>query len=458
MNLASLGQAGRTPQLPLTLQLSQGPLQLQQWLRTLPGKRYVAKGVFNGETVLAKIWVGQRAKSKLETEQHGIALLKEQQLATPSVIESGTEADGAWQLSQWLEQAQTLQELLRLESGHSICNSPVPLELLNDATQLLRDMHNRGVIQDDIHPGNFLWSQKQWWIIDAADIRAATSQQDALKNLGIFLAQLPENWQNSVLDSYGLDSNTPEAAIAIKQAQQWRAHRALDLANKSLRDCTLFRVQQQWRHFESQWREEAFELGELDQQLLKGKLLKDGGSSTVGLIEYGGRDLVLKRYNLKNWAHWLKRFWRPTRAWHSWWAGHRLRGLGISTPRPIALREERWGYCRGRGYLLTEVAPGRDILDTCQDETVTREVALQIRQMLEIFVCNKISHGDFKGTNLMWDGRLHLIDLDAVQWHQSHRSWQNAFNKDIDRLLRNWPQGSMQHRLMSELVKDSIKY
>ena len=107
---------------------------------------------------------------------------------------------------------------------------------------------------------------------------------------------------------------------------------------------------------------------------------------------------------------------------------------------------------------MTEVAPGQDILATCQDEASTRKVALQIRRLLEIFVQDKISHGDFKGTNLMWDGHLHLIDLDAVQWHKDHDSWQRAFNKDIERLLRNWPQGSMQHRLMSELVKDSIKY
>ncbi|MEC8426789.1 MAG: lipopolysaccharide kinase InaA family protein [Pseudomonadota bacterium] len=458
MNLKSLGQAGRTPELPATLELSQGPLQLHQWLRTLPGKRYVAKGTFNGNTVLAKLWIGPRGATKLKEEQRGTALLQNKELATPSIIASGIESDGAWQLNQWLDQAQTLQQVLGLETGDIELDSPPPLEPLSAVAKLLSSMHSCGAVQDDIHPGNFLWAEQQWWIVDAADVRPINTERDAFENLGTFLAQLPENWQDSVLSSYGLKPHTEQANTALVQSQQWRSHRAQDLANKSLRDCTLFQVNQDFRSFESQWRENPLDLSQLDEKLNTGKMLKDGGSATVGLIEYAGRKLVLKRYNLKNWRHWLKRFWRPTRAWHSWWAGHRLRVLGISTPKPVALREERWGYCRGRGYLLTEVAPGQDILATCQDEASTRKVALQIRRILEIFVRDKISHGDFKGTNLMWDGHLHLIDLDAVQWHKDHDSWQRAFNKDIERLLRNWPQGSMQHRLMSELVKDSIKY
>lgn len=458
MNLQSLGRSGRTPTLPITLDLPEGTVQLQQWLRTLPGKRYVARGEQNGKTVLAKLWIGPRSSSKLKAEQQGTALLQSQQLNTPDIISSGTTEDGAWQLSQWLDQAQTLQDLLVLEPGGTIGDAHPPIETLTAVTGLLRSMHNKGVIQDDIHPGNFLWAQQQWWIIDAADIRPANSTDDALNNLGIFLAQLPMGWANPVLDSYGLQPESEHANAVMRQCQQWRSHRALDLANKSLRDCTLFRVERNFRRFESQWRTGRIELGNLDEKLITGKLLKDGGSATVGLIEYGQRQLVLKRYNLKSLIHWLKRFWRPTRAWHSWWAGHRLRTLGISTPMPVALREERWGYCRGRGYLLTEIASGRDILEACQDEATTRKVALQIRSVLDIFAREKISHGDFKGTNLIWDGRLHLIDLDSVQWHRREESWRKAFNKDIDRLLRNWPQSSMQHQLMSELVKDSIEY
>ncbi|MEB3735145.1 lipopolysaccharide kinase InaA family protein [Halopseudomonas pachastrellae] len=52
----------------------------------------------------------------------------------------------------------------------------------------------------------------------------------------------------------------------------------------------------------------------------------------------------------------------------------------------------------------------------------------------------RISHGDFKATNLLWHAeRVWLIDLDAMQAHRSERSWQVAWQRDRQRFVRNWP-------------------
>ncbi|MFH4146434.1 hypothetical protein WAI91_20980, partial [Acinetobacter baumannii] len=59
-------------------------------------------------------------------------------------------------------------------------------------------------------------------------------------------------------------------------------------------------------------------LDQADALLDKGHLYKTGGAASVGRVEISGRTLVIKRYNIKNFSHWLKRFWRPSRAWHSW--------------------------------------------------------------------------------------------------------------------------------------------
>jgi hypothetical protein len=61
-----------------------------------------------------------------------------------------------------------------------------------------------------------------------------------------------------------------------------------------------------------------------------------------------GRTLVIKRYNIKGFAHWLKRFWRPSRAWHSWREGNRLAFLGIATPKPLAVLEKRFVAAQSR--------------------------------------------------------------------------------------------------------------
>ena len=55
----------------------------------------------------------------------------------------------------------------------------------------------------------------------------------------------------------------------------------------------------------------------------------------------------------------------------------------------------------------------------------------------------RISHGDFKATNLLWhQEQAVLIDLDAVQTHDEPTAWQRAWQKDRARFIRNWPEGS----------------
>jgi serine/threonine-protein kinase RIO1 len=55
----------------------------------------------------------------------------------------------------------------------------------------------------------------------------------------------------------------------------------------------------------------------------------------------------------------------------------------------------------------------------------------------------RISHGDFKATNLLWHaGQVWLIDLDSLQAHDSESHWQQAWARDRARLMRNWPAGS----------------
>src|SRR5690606_42100242 len=77
-------------------------------------------------------------------------------------------------------------------------------------------------------------------------------------------------------------------------------------------------------------------------------LLKDGGSSTVTRVTLGGRGLVVKRYNIKGPGHWLKRFWRPSRAWHSWLPAWRLVFLAVALPQPLAKVERGFGHQRSR--------------------------------------------------------------------------------------------------------------
>ncbi|MCY1178724.1 hypothetical protein D9M73_190900 [compost metagenome] len=196
-------------------------------------------------------------------------------------------------------------------------------------------------------------------------------------------------------------------------------------------------------------------LAQADALLDQGHLYKTGGAASVGRVETAGRTLVVKRYNIKNLLHWCKRFWRPSRAWHSWVEGNRLAFLGIATPKPLALLERRFLWLRREAYLVTEFLPGPDMLERFAPYVSTGEVPenelLALDQLFADLIGARISHGDFKGHNLFWhEQRWALIDLDAMCQHYSQHSFAAAYARDRARLLRNWPADSALHQLLDQ--------
>src|SRR5690606_36879804 len=133
----------------------------------------------------------------------------------------------------------------------------------------------------------------------------------------------------------GLDATAVVTATARR-----RQARLQQILVKTLRDCTQFAVSRRFNRFISVLRSEQALLAPLlpdPASAFPGQpLLKAGGSSTVTRVTLGGRELVVKRYNMKGPGHWLKRFWRLSRAWHSWRSAWRLYFLGIATPQPRA--------------------------------------------------------------------------------------------------------------------------
>ncbi|WP_439136346.1 lipopolysaccharide kinase InaA family protein [Pseudomaricurvus sp.] len=446
----------------------EGALEVQQWLRILPGKRYVGRAVWQGQEVLVKLFVGARAGRKATAEVEGYKRLESAGLPTPEMLHHGILPDGmgAWVVSQFIAQAQTLEQASGLGSDFKKTNNRHELTQARQIDQVvtcIAGMHQKGVRQQDIHPENFLLKDDQCWIIDTADVIPINEDQEAIANFAVFLAQLSEElWRGAWQLYRQLNSVAAEYDKVAALARQWQAWRARDLAEKSVRDCSLFDVESGPTFFRAVWRSESETLRplleDLDGALVAATLLKDGRSATVGLVEWQGRQLVIKRYNLKGLGHRLQRCWRPTRAWHSWQAGHRLRVLGINTPRPIAMVEERVGPLRGRGYLITEVAAGQDLMHSAQkaDSQQLQSMAVAVRKMMTVMTSHRITHGDFKATNLLWDDALAMIDLDAVRWHKTHNGWRKAFKKDEARLLRNWSEASREYECFKNVINEDV--
>ena len=475
MRLSELKNAGRTPALPLSIALADaaGPaeLQLLSLLRVLPGQRYVGAGIWRGRPVLAKLLVGQKAARHFQRERTGVQLLAAQHLKTPTLLADGLqEGEGGWLLFEYLDHAQSLGEAWT-SVEHLAPLADEQQAVLGEALAAVGRMHAKGLWQEDLHLDNLLRQDGELYLIDGAGIRAEEagkplSRQKVLENLGVFFAQLPPSlapYTEELLVHYLLSNGEhglPVEALQ-KQIDKVRAWRLRDYLIKVGRDCSLFSVSDGPFALRAVRREEESAmlpiLGRADALVDGGHLYKTGGAASVARIEVDNRTLVVKRYNIKGFAHWLKRFWRPSRAWHSWREGNRLMFLGIDTPKPLAVLERRLVWLRREAYLVTEYMAGPDIIERFAPYVASGDVPehelLALDRLFERLIDARISHGDLKGHNVFWhDGNWALIDLDAMCQHTLQGTFAAAFAKDRARFTRNWPADSALHLLLEQRI------
>jgi tRNA A-37 threonylcarbamoyl transferase component Bud32 len=439
----TLRTVGRNPPAPCVLLLASAEaINIEHWLRILPGKRLTGVGIWQGRRVLAKCFIARRgAERHWQRECTGAERLKRSGLATPSLLVAGPLADGGHcVLYDYLAEAQR-------PAVESVA------DLARVFTQCGR-LHAAGLLQEDAHLDNFLLRGEEVYLIDADAIRPLRDVADGMHNLALLFAQLPPPivvaQRDVLLAAYraGNPQVVVDGVCLTVVIEQVRAVRLANHLGKCLRDCTQFQVRKTVTRYCAMVRAEADFLAPIvadpDRWLAAGTPLKRGRTATLARIEHADRSLVIKRYNIKGPGHALSRSWRPSRAWHSWREGWRLQFLGIATPRPLALIERRLGPLRSTAWLVTEFCPGASLAENLAAEVPpSAQEAEAIGQLFRQLLAARISHGDLKATNLLWhDGQIALIDLDAMRQHKTQTGFRRAWQKDRARFLANWPVGS----------------
>lgn len=464
LSTGELRRSGREPATPFLVRGADGEdIAVARLLRVLPGKRLSGEARWRGRHVLAKLFVAEDGGRHWARERRGLDLLRKAGLPTPEEVGAGRlDGGGHFLLTEFIAASRTLDDEWRAKNPPP--DGARAQLLLHPAFALLGRLHAAGLVHTDPHPGNFLEHAGRLFLLDGDGVERARSEKQLRDNLALLIAQLPPAWEchiDPLLAAYapGRMSLPPERETLRRAAGKARARRLAHFLDKTLRDCSPFAVRHTARLFSSFVRAEEAALAPflgtpeaLDEAIAQGQLLNDGHTCTVARIEAPhpgeARALVIKRYNLKNLGHALSRGWRPSRAWHSWLAGHRLAFHGLSTPAPLALVEERIGPLRRRAFLITEFCPGETLLRHLSPERPPDVAeAAAIGALFETLFRLKITHGDMKATNFLWhERRLVLIDLDTLTPHWSDAAFARGWRRDRARFLCNWPADSVLHR------------
>ena len=440
-------------------------LTVRKILRLLPGKRIVAVAEAEGRDYLIKIFVGRSAKRYMEREVDGVYAIEDSGVLAPSLEWQGRlRSKGGYVLAfEYLAEARNLSDEFEQST-----NEAERTKLIGKVIPVLASLHEGGVIQNDIHPENFLFYNDRIYTIDGGDVSRhwthPVGETRSLNNLALFFAQFHSRH----------DYMIPELLELYRQIRAWTDHpgrdrrlvylinrkrkqRKEDYLRKAFRECTQFAAVKTLNRFwvcnRSSYSEGMVEIiNDPDAAMAGGRVLKNGNTATVALVESPVGPLVIKRYNIKGFAHRLSRMLRKSRAWISWANAHRLEFLGISTVKPVALIEERLGPLRSRAYFISEYVEGPDATVLQERDDPSSDMA-SIVELLKSLSAAGVTHGDLKASNFLLarDGAV-IIDLDSMREHQDPEEKRKAEMKDLERFLKNWESSPRMAQRFSDLL------
>nr|WP_306799424.1 lipopolysaccharide kinase InaA family protein [Alcanivorax quisquiliarum] len=287
-------------------------------------------------------------------------------------------------------------------------------------------------------------------MLDAAGCRIGkVSSRQLAKNLALLLAQVPPIDAEAVLAEGSEAANLPPRHL-VRKAQQ---HRYEVMLKKTERDCTHYQTVAvaglRGMCVRSAHPQLLALLGSGSDGLTEhGRMLKDGGASTVVALDHLG--WVVKRYNLKKrrnqWKVWLG----SSRARRSWRAAHFLQYCGVYTPSPVAYLEDRR---TGVAWFISAIHRG-PLLDSVQEYSQLRtEWCASLTELFILMRMFRWAHGDMKASNIvLCDAKAGLIDLDGWRRFRSQRRANRAIDRDKARLLRNWAESKALREKMIECL------
>jgi len=321
----------------------------------------------------------------------------------------------------------------------------------------LAKQHNKGVLQKDLHLGNFLLGGDKVFALDTGQMRFSRRELDrknSIPQLAMLASCLPDTNTESIatlceeyFKARGWHFGKPDESSFQKQLA---VHRKRTL-RKGLKKC----LRTSKRHQQIKAGRYVAELDrgfcrgaepldfikQIDTLMDAGQILKNGDTCYVSRITWNDKDVVVKRYNHKGFIHSLRHTIKKTRARKGWLHTHHLEALNIATPGPLAYIEHRRGLLIWKSYLVTEYVEGQKLYDFLRDDNVTEQRRLneiqRVVKLLDKLWKYRITHGDLKHSNvLITENGPVLTDLDGMIVHRWGLLYRNKRAKDMERFLK----------------------
>ncbi len=423
-------------------------------LRVVPGRRKVYDAIWNDKSVIAKVFSHKIiAKRHLKREWQGLSLLQKRELSSPAPLFYGHTEDGLWAVVvQKIAESSTVLDVF--QETHKPAKK---LDLLVLVCKELAKQHNKGVLQKDLHLGNFLLGGDKVFALDTGQMRFSRRELDrknSIPPLAMLVSCLPDTNTESIAtlcEEYfkargwhfqKLDESSFQKQLAVHRKRTLRKglKKCLRTSKRLLQIKAGRYIAVFYRAF-CQKAEPLDFIEQIDAMMDEGQFLKKGKTCYVSRLMWNGKDVVVKRYNQKGFIHSLRHTIKKSRACKGWLHTHHLEALNIATPRPLAYIEHRRGLLIWKSYLVTEYVEGQKLYNFLRDDNITEQRRLneiqRVMKLLDKLWKYRITHGDLKHTNiLITDNGLVLTDLDGMKVHKWTWIYKHRRRKDLRRFSK----------------------
>jgi len=429
--------------------------------RIIPGRRAIYDAVWNNKNVVAKVFSHKiHARRHFRKEWRGLTQLQRRGLNSPKPFFYGRTEDGRCVI--------VLEKIADSETILDVINKTIEkqkkVDLLIRVYRELAKQHNKGILQKDLHLGNFLLAGDRIYALDPGRMqffRRQVPRKKSISQLALLLSTLRSIDMESArviceecFEVRGWHFGSSDEALLQKQIAVYRKKGIRHGLKKSLRTSRKYLKitnKQYSAVFEKSYCHKAEPLdfiGRLDALMDRGQILKDGNTCYVSRLSWNGKDVVVKRFNNKGFMHSLRHTIKRSRARRGWLHGHRLGMLNIATPKPLAYIEQRNGLLVEKSYLVTQYVEGQSLYDFLREDSIARqqrsEVMQMIKTMLDKLAKHHITHGDLKHSNILVtkNGPI-LIDLDGMKTHRLAWICRIRHAKDIESFIKRGAKGDV---------------
>ncbi len=428
-------------------------------LREIAGKREVYDGIWDDKAVIVKIFLDPVSAGRhFKKEWRGLKKLQKLGLNSAKPLFYGRGKNNSWVIvSENIVGAETV-----LSAMQQCQTKDAKVELVLKVTSELARGHVKGVIQKDLHLGNFLIKDGRIYALDPGQMSfssKALSRRKSLYNLGALAMSLPnydkQNLRN-LCEKYFAEREWKFHSKDEKAFEKYLLKSEKRCLRHSQKKCmrtskrTLKLVTSDYncvfeRPFCDNINPHEF-IEQIDTLMDKGDILKNSNTCYISRFDYNNKDIVVKRYNYKGPINLIRRNFKTSRARRNWLHANLLISVKIGTPRPFGFIEKKKGHFIWQSYYISKYTDAMNLYAFLANPNLTEsgreKMADRIIELMAQLGKRGLSHGDMKRSNiLITDEKLILIDLDSMKKHGLGLTCQMELAKDIKRLAKDKPGG-----------------